>query len=451
MLSGYVYLVVWVMLSGRLGMPPSERLSLERPRLHWVSGRSTPWSLPPSRTLAKFQSTTGSVDYDRVELLEAALERVGSGDSSARARLLAHLAVDRSYDGEPLRRRELMEQALSMARRLGDLATLLDVLVRRIGIWMTDDIEHRLVESSEAVAIAEQLKDPVARFWAWFYRSIVAAEAGDRAELDRCRRRFPAESQTVGQPTLLWVAAYAQSWQDTLDGDLDAAEARATEALELGSNTGQPDVLPLYGAQLLIVRWHQGRDAEVVEAVEQMADTTPDIDSFRAALARIYADLDRSDEARSLLSTEAGLGFTHPIDPLVVTTMVMWAEAAVQVRDVGSAKLLIDRLHHFPDQMVCNGVTAFGALAHYRGALYALSGEFGVAERLLLEGLVLHEQLAAPFFEARSCLELARTLRTRGSPKDRQRVQTYAGRALALAQRHGYSVVESRAMTLAEL
>jgi DNA-binding SARP family transcriptional activator len=397
----------------------------------------------------QIQSTTGTIDQERVDVLEAAIDRVGTADTAERAMLLAHLAVDRSYDGEPERRRPLVEEALAIARRVGDPATLFDVLLRRVGIWMPEDVGERLAESAEALAIAESLDDPVARFWALFYRSIVAAEAGDRALLDECRARFPEEARATGQPMLQWVTTYAQGWQRILEGDLEGAEFQANKALELGAATGQPDAMSIYGGQLVDLRWHQGRDAELVELIEQMVESTPDIDSFRSALARIYADVGRTEDARALLVAEAAAGFAHPFDPLAATTIVMWAEVAIQTGDAGSAEVLLGRLATFADQVVCNGVNIFGSLDHYRGALWAVLGRFDEAERLLLRGCAVHEGLGAPFFEARSHLELARMLRSRGAPGDVDEAVRRAGLARDIAREHGYASVERRATELA--
>jgi DNA-binding SARP family transcriptional activator len=397
----------------------------------------------------QIQSTTGTIDQERVEVLEAAIGRVGTEDTAQRAMLLAHLAVDRSYDGEPDRRRSLVEEALVIARRVGDPATLFDVLVRRVGIWMPEDVGERLAESAEALAIAESLDDPVARFWALFYRSIVAAEAGDRALLDECRSRFSGEARTTGQPMLEWVTTYAQGWQLILEGDLEGAELQANQALELGGATGQPDAMAIYGGQLVDLRWHQGRDVELVELIEQMVESTPDIDSFRAALARIYADVGRTEEARVLLAAEAAVEFAHPFDPLAATTLVMWAEVGIQTGDAVSAEVLLNRLGSFADQVVCNGVDIFGSLDHYRGALCAVLGRFDEAERLLTQGCAVHQNLCAPFFEARSHLELARMLGTRGAPGDVEQAHRRASLARDIARSHGFGAVERRASEIA--
>jgi tetratricopeptide (TPR) repeat protein len=314
---------------------------------------------------------------------------------------------------------------------------------------MPEDVGERLAESAEALSIAEALDDPVARFWALFYRSIVAAEAGDRALLDECRSRFPDEARVTGQPMLSWVTSYAQGWQRLLEGDLEGAELLANQALELGSATGQPDAMSIYGGQLVDLRWHQGRDLELVELIEQMVESTPDIDSFRSALARIYADIGRIEDARTLLGREAAVGFAHPFDPLAATTMVMWAEVAIQTCDLGAAQILLDRLESFADQVVCNGVNVFGSLDHYRGALWAVLGRFDEAERLLTRGGRVHEGLGTPFFEARSQLELARMLRSRGAASDGDEAARLAGLALATANRHGFTTVARRAAELA--
>jgi DNA-binding SARP family transcriptional activator len=396
----------------------------------------------------QIQSTTGTIDQERVDVLEASLDRVGPIPTPERARLLAHLASDRSYDGDPERRVRLVEEALDIARQVDDPATLFDVLLRRIGIWMPADVNKRLAESAEALAIAEALADPVARFWALFYRAMVAAEAADRVLLDECRARVPEEARSTGQPMLLWSTTYARSWQALLDGDIDGAEALTTEALELGMATGQPDALAIYGGQMVDLRWHQGRDIELVELIEQMVEATPEIDSFQAALARIYADIGRTEDAQALLTVGAADRFAHPFDPLATTTIALWCETAIQLADTAAATILIDRLASFADQVICSGVNIFGSLDHYRGALCAVLGAHEDAERLLTLGLATHEALGAPFFEARSCLELARMHRARGGPGDADAAEHLAGRGLGLARRFGYAGVERRVVDL---
>jgi predicted GNAT superfamily acetyltransferase len=68
-------------------------------------------------------SRLAAVDVDRVVPLEEALAALGSADTPARARLLASLANE-LYWADDQRRHALSTEALGIARRLGDAATL---------------------------------------------------------------------------------------------------------------------------------------------------------------------------------------------------------------------------------------------------------------------------------------------------------------------------------------
>ena len=68
------------------------------------------------------------VDDERVDVLQQALERLGDVDSPDRARLLALLCVERTYDGDADQRLTLATQAVDMARRTGDPTVLVDAI-----------------------------------------------------------------------------------------------------------------------------------------------------------------------------------------------------------------------------------------------------------------------------------------------------------------------------------
>ena len=181
-----------------------------------------------------------------------------------------------------------------------------------------------------------------------------------------------------------------------------------------------------------------------------MVAATPEIDSFPAALARIYVDVGRVEDARALLATATEQGFPHPFDPLATTTIALWSEAAIQAGDTAAARVLVERLASFADQVVCSGVNLFGSLDHYRGALLGVLGDHDGAEGLLRRALEAHQRLGAPFFEARTSLELARVLRRRGDEADHSDVLKLAGRSVELADRFGYATVARRARELAD-
>ena len=65
-------------------------------------------------------SRAGQVDSERVAVLEDVLDAIGTDDSEIRARLLAMLAVELSYSGQRERIAALINESMTVARRLDD-------------------------------------------------------------------------------------------------------------------------------------------------------------------------------------------------------------------------------------------------------------------------------------------------------------------------------------------
>ena len=99
--------------------------------------------------------TSMIVDPVQVGLLEEALAALGEADSPLRARVLAGLARALVSSPQVERRLALSEDAVRMARRLGDPATLAAVLFgRHLAIWGSERAEvagERLAIATEAV------------------------------------------------------------------------------------------------------------------------------------------------------------------------------------------------------------------------------------------------------------------------------------------------------------
>ena len=391
-------------------------------------------------------SAAGVVDSERVAVEEAALGALVPADSTARARLLALLALERTWDGDYPARRALADEALAMARRLGDPAAILDVLLRRFyAIWMADTVEELHAESAEAEALAEQVTDSVAKYWAVGFRARFSVQVGDAAEVKRCMEELARLADKVGQPALKWWAAYSQSWATLLAGDPDQAEALATEALQTGNDSGQPDTLAIYATQLFWVRWQQGRLAELADLVAQVVADNPGISSLRGGLAVAYTEGGRDDEARTMLDDERSSEFSVPEDYQLLTYLALWAEVAVHLADRAAAAVLYDRLAPWPWQVVFSGTGVIGAVAHFLGALAAVLGRYEAAEAHFAQALDIDERLGAPFFMARTRLEWGRMLQARRAPGDLDRARELLQGAQDLADAHGFAVVVRRA------
>lgn len=389
-------------------------------------------------------SRAGVLDTERLDALHAALDALPESDSVERARLLALLALERTFDGDYPGRRALSDEALRMARASGDGATILEVLMRRPWqtIWMPDTVEELHAESAEVVALAERLGDPVGRFWAATVRSSLSLQVADIEEVARCeaeKRRLAAQ---IGQPILEFVIAFSESWFRLLAGDTDDAEIRAGDALRMGNETGQPDVLAFYGSQLHHIRWHQGRAAEIADFVAHLVSEIPDVPAFRGAAAHVLVEADRDGEAAALLEQEKSLGFQGHDDFLAPAYFGNWARVATALDDAAAAAILYERLAPWSRLVVFTVPTVHGAVSHHLATLAAVLGRHEEAESHFATALQVHERLRAPFFIALTLIEWARALRRRTG--DSPRTESMLRRAHGIARERGYAGLEAR-------
>ena len=142
-----------------------------------------------------------------VELLEAALEQLGSEDSALRARLLARLATALRHQPDRRPREEASREALEIARRLEDLATLAYVLDGRAGaIWFPDRLEERLAVADELIEVAERIGDVERTFQGRGYRAYALLELGEtEAANDELESRARL-AEELAQPVQLSLA-----------------------------------------------------------------------------------------------------------------------------------------------------------------------------------------------------------------------------------------------------
>src|SRR5271166_1244635 len=394
-----------------------------------------------------FQSVIGTVDLERVAVIEAALEALGPKDSASRALLLVLLALERANYGDYPARRASAREALAIARRLGDPVTVLEVMMAHRSIVMEYTTDELYEENLEIKELATVVTDLRLKFLAALRCGCTSLHLGDAPAVRRHTDNAVQLASMVGHPMLKRTAALHKGWAVLLAGYPDRAESLAMQALQIGIDHGQPDALTIYGGQLLYVRWHQGRMGELVETLAQLAVENPGIPGFRGALALAYTEADRDDEARSLLDRERSSGFSVPECWLQQTYLAQWAEVATHLDDRPAAEALSMQLERWPARVIFTGGTVHGATAHLLGALATVLGRFGAAEAHFAQALDMHERLASPFFIARTRSAWARMLETRGDPGDLDRAGEMRRIAHDLSATYGFAMVDRRSTT----
>jgi DNA-binding SARP family transcriptional activator len=349
-------------------------------------------------------SVFGITDRERVAVLEAAVDAVGTADSPTRARLLAVLALELFHTGDRARRLALSDASLAIARRLGEPEVLADVLVARpFAIGGPDTLATRLAETGELVELARRLGDPVAVHRAWWTRFRVAVEVGDVALADRCLEAETELLAEVGQPTLEWMTGLQRVARALRCGD-PSAEGLLERVAAAGRATGQPDARLYHAIQLFQLCRDQGRVADAEEVVRQVVAGSPELPSIHAALAVVCVESGRPDEAASLVDRLAGPDLGDlAVEASTMVTWVLCADVVAQLGDRERAEQLVRVLAPHPEQVAVWAVgLGVGSVASRLGRLAALLGDADGAARYRARALTIEERAQAPTWLART-------------------------------------------------
>jgi tetratricopeptide (TPR) repeat protein len=393
-----------------------------------------------------FASKIGTIDADKVEILEIALERLAADDPD-RALVLATLCAELTYGSTVERRQALADEALAIAESYGDDAVIARVInLVFVPLFVPPLLEQSLAWTADALRRAERVGDPVLLLWAASGRGLAVARAGDIDELDRCFEMGGSLADQLDQPSLNWWHSYARGMRAQLAGDTEQAEQLAIDALQLGTDGGQPDAALFFAAQIGAVHLQRGTMAELIPLLEEMAaDALEVAGAIAASLALAHAEADRTDEARNLLDAFAAVDFELPLDPVWLSGMLAYAEAARVCGDPKYAGPLFAKLAPWADQFATAGITADGLVSHALGGLATVLGRYDEADAYFTQAAAFSDRFGAKFFAASTDLAWGTMLAERGAPGDTAKARDLLAKAHSAAAAHGYANVERRA------
>jgi class 3 adenylate cyclase len=391
-------------------------------------------------------STFGEVDAERLAAIDRALELDEPPQPARRARLLALKALELTYDADFERRRTLAEEAIALARDTGEPRRLADVL-QLVGepLSAPSTLELRRSRAHEFATCAAEVGDPALEFRAHTHALMVSMEGGDFERAREVRKRAGIIASELAQPTMSWEVEFQRAGWSLMCGDLGAAERLSRSAFQIGREAEEPDAFIGLGTQLAFVRRYQGRAAEIIEAVEQSADTSR-LASWRAGRPWMLCAVDRRDDASALLEQAATDGFERiPQNNSLLTALALYADTAVETSNSVAAATLYELMEPWSEQFVVNGISGYGHVRMYLGLLAACLGENEKADQDLAFACEFAEANGMPIWEARTHLGWAEALAQRGDPAG---AREHAARALELSREHGYGLFEPRAAAL---
>jgi hypothetical protein len=296
-------------------------------------------------------ASPGQVHGPIVAALRRTLERLPETDDPLRCRALLGLANELYYGAPHAERQALVEEALTMARRIGDDALLLDACqIAFSSQWFAGTAVERLGLAEESLALAERLGSERSFVVSACLRAVVLGELGrpqemvEAAELARReaeRLRIPYGLLVIDNLLLPWLAMAGRF------DECDAAFDRIT-AIDAQISLDAAEAATA-GAHLVIETWRgdPGRAAAFLAAAE--GGPFPVTTTVVASLWRAGQE----DAARAHAAA-------HPIvlDQENFLSLLNWGMAAEVSLHLGDRSLAVDayeRLLPYAGRSCCAG------------------------------------------------------------------------------------------------
>jgi tetratricopeptide (TPR) repeat protein len=386
-------------------------------------------------------------------LLEEALAALPEEDTLLRAQLLSRLAVELYTANEPVEHRmAVSEEAIELARRLDDPEALVTALhSRHWALAAPELVLGRLAHTDEMLRAAEEAANREMEFLAHNARFHCFLELGERRSMETEMEAMAQIAELTSQPFFLWHTVCLRTVRAILDGRFDEAEELARYALEIGRlRHAEYPAYVFRFAQLVAIRWAQGRLDTYWEQIRDHGDRFPWVPRWRDALAA--AELRDAKAARAEVERHAARNFADlPRDGLWTLHLCSLAEACVLLGDEARGALLYELLlPHGERNAVSYTQQPFGPAGLRLGMLAGMLGRVEDAERHFATALARCDRLGARAVRARVLYEHAKLLSADREGADAPRAAAMLDEAARLAEDLGMPGILARVSSLGD-
>ena len=394
---------------------------------------------------------SGAVDEARVALLEEAVAALGDRAPGLRARLLARLAINLYWAPDPGRVLAVSEEAVTLARRLGDPRDLAAVLgARWIALWRPEAAEERLAIAGEIVRLGVETADRELTLLGHRFRIVGFLEHGDIVAADREIETWALVAGELRQPLYLTDVAMWRATRAIMDGRFAEGEEQALRAVDLGQREPEVQAGMRHAVQTSVIQFHRGRLEHDIAAAGPASYEPSTL--LRCHLVLLAIETGRTAEARRDLRALAKDGFELPRDGSWLVYMSLLAVAAGELEDVTSAARLYDLLLPYAGRLaiMAAGLACWGSISYYLGILAATLGRVGDATRHFEDAATVHERIGSRPFLAWTQFAHARLLLGHEGSARREEAVALATSALHTAEELGMDrlLVKTRGLGL---
>jgi class 3 adenylate cyclase/tetratricopeptide (TPR) repeat protein len=389
-----------------------------------------------------------TLDRSFMALVEEAFEATAGTDSPIRAALMATLAAERYWAGDRQRGLALSEDAVTLARRLGDPRALVTALwVQNQLRWGPENVDGRLASATEIAALAEAIGDHQRALRAHEMRFAALLEIGDMQGLEAETRAYEALAQKAGEQ--FGIVERFRAVIALLRGDFEHAERAAQELLAHAERRQDTALLACAQALLVVLAEERGRldPAQIERTANALIAQSPALAAqYRVIQGFLHLACGRLDEAAKTLESLAQHDCAAiPRDWNWLDNMRGLTILCVALRDARHAAIVYDLLLPYADRNVTAGWgdVAHGSAALYLGLLARILRRFDDAQMHFERALQFNERMGARPAVARTQCEYARMLLRRRQAGDREWALQLLEESLATASTLGMKTLET--------
>jgi class 3 adenylate cyclase/tetratricopeptide (TPR) repeat protein len=386
----------------------------------------------------------GTADPDVVSLIDEALGLLDESQAAQRGGLMSRLAMEFMLV-DPQRSADLATEALRLADIHGD------PYLRAHAIWIygwtfaaddPDPVEwRRLAEDMHRNGLeGGDAWVGVAGRWFEIYGCLL------EGDVDGGKRAFAAYLSEAVEYRVIqgrYFEKLGGALFALLEGRIDEAEVFVHEALAVGQENQDPVAMNQYGAQLLVLRWMQGRSAELVPMLDMLRTTDPHV-PWWVALALCQGMAGQLEDCRATYEGGVADGIESNIqrDPNRTAALGALAIVCWMLNDTARAGELYDLNLPMDGKNVVIGVPGAVALAgaHQLALMAAMLGRWDDHDRHVRDAYAMYERMGDPPWRILLDGTVAVDLLRRGRPEYVERARELLARAIADSRARGFDI-----------
>jgi hypothetical protein len=350
-----------------------------------------------------------------IPLLEDSLKRLEEGDSALRVRVMARLAS--AIRDQPFRERRLglTADAVRMARRIGDVATLVYALDARCIANAGPDTAEEFEQASEELArLAPQVGNKELTLISHVYRHMHSLRGG---RLENARTELAAVERLADEmrePGYRWYPLSVITAIALFEGRFADASELIRRTYETGRTAVPFNAEASYQLQRTLLDLETGDPHFRLEELVKLIAESKTYTILSSALARYHAAAGDLGAARPIFEELARNDFAGAyLDESWPALITYLADTCVALADEARAAALYELILPYAElNAIGYPEVVLGSMSRPLGELAALLGERGAAESHLRNAIEANREWGAEPWVGHSQLALAGVLRS---------------------------------------